>query len=386
MEHLIIPGRSKDLIHAVINIKTGWRHEEANKRGISHFLEHAIFLGNKLHPLPDYETGKFGVELQGMTLPEHTLFFFTSSKKDFPVILALFLSLIFHPGLEEDKLEKEKKEAILGAVIHQADFTPWNLAHQWAKNLLFNWHFALSLGTKETLKPLTPKDLECWHTKCYQQANSFLLIYGDTEEEEVLRVVEEAEIPSEKEIPSPVEIFWNKKDISIEREGMKNVEIVYGFKVSQYDPEWELLKVLLGNHPISKLWEETFSKLTYTVGSTLEWVTTGGGFFVYFGVTSPIYLPEIERNLWELLQNPKIDEEAVVLAKKIRSLEILKMKEGGEHGLLDFLSCNLLLEYRDFDETIDRINQIQKRQCLDFIEKLLLEKQNAVRATVGPSK
>jgi len=386
MEHLSIPGRSKDLVHAVISIRTGWRHEEANKRGISHFLEHAIFLGNKTHPLPDYETGKLGVELQGMTLPEHTLFFFTSSNKDFSGILGLFLSLIFHPGFEESKIEKEKKEAILGAVVHQADFTPWNLAHQWAKNLLFNWHFALSLGTKETLKPLTRKDLEAWHAKCYHEANSFLLIYGDIEEEKVLRIVEEAQIPSRKETPSPVEIFWKDKDIFIEREGMKNVETVYGFKVSQYDPTWELLKILLGNHPISKLWEEIFSKYTYTVGSSLEWVATGGGFFLYFGATSSSYVPEIERNLWELLQNPKIDEEKVVLAKKIRSLEISKMKEGGERGVLDFLSCNPLLEYRDFDEAIDKVNQTQKRQCLDLIERLFLEKQNTVRATVGPRK
>ncbi|HRU73961.1 MAG TPA: insulinase family protein [Caldisericia bacterium] len=116
--------RSKALAHAIIGIKAEWRNEKIEKRGITHFLEHAIFLGNKCYPTPNNQVAKYGVQLEGMTLPEYTIFFFTSAKEDFTEILSIFLSLIFNPKFNKVKLEKEKKDKIITAVIQESDFTP----------------------------------------------------------------------------------------------------------------------------------------------------------------------------------------------------------------------------------------------------------------------
>ncbi len=385
MEQLIIQESSKTLIHAVVGIKSGWRHEEAGKKGITHFLEHAIFLGNKSHPTPDDEVVKYGVQLNGMTLPEYTLFFFTSAKEDFTKNLRLFLSLIFHPKFNKTKLEKEKQENIIAAVIQGSDFTPWELAHECAKNLIFYWDIMTSLGAKEDIKLLTKEDLVVWHRKYYHAKNSFIVTYGDIGENEISKLIKDANIPSDGEIPSPFNIQYDKREIFIKREGMKNVEMVYGFKLPQYNIGWEILQIILGNYPTSRIWGEEFSRLTYCVGSQLNWTTTGCGFFLYFGATSIDEACEIDKDLWQLLDNLEIKERDLELAKKIRTIEILKMKEGGERGLLKFISSNPLLMYGNYKEMIEKINQINKEEVLVLAERLL-NKENAVKIMVGAKK
>lgn len=384
MEHLVIYERSKSLVHAVIGIKAGWRDEEPGKRGISHFLEHATFLGNSEYPSPDKEVGKYGVQLDGMTLPEHTLFLFTSHAREFTKILSLFLSLIFQPDFNENRLEKEKKEKIITAVIQESDLTPWELAEEWARNLLFNWNFLLSLGTEKDIKSLSREDLTIRHKKYYHDLNSFIVVYGNIEDEEIVECIRDVDIPLSGEIPRVAEVNWNKKEIYIEREGIKNAEIVYGFKLPQYSVEWEILSVILGNYAISKLWER-FSRLTYTVSSRLEWTTTGGGFFLYFGATSHDNIREIDRDLWFLLKGLEINERELEYAKNIKSLEILKMKEGGENGLLKFVFQNPGLRYKNFDEVIGEINNIRRDKVLSLAERFL-NKENVIKSIVSGGK
>ena len=241
------------------------------------------------------------------------------------------------------------------------------------------------MGKEEDIELLTKEDLTAWHRRYYHSLNSFIVIFGDVQEDEVTRLVEEANIPLSNEVPSPLEIYWDKKEMFVERKGTKNVEMVYGFNLPQYDIKWELLNVILGNYPISKLWDEKFSKFTYTVGSQLEWTMRGGGFFLYFGATSIGSTYDIDKNLWFLLENFEIALRELEFAKKIKSLEILKMKEGGERGLLKFVFHNPFLCYKNFEEMIKRINSVKKEEVLALAEELL-NKGNVVRVMVGARK
>ncbi len=379
MKQLVIKEQSKSLVHTVIGIKTGWRHEPVGKRGISHFLEHAVFLGNPSYPAPDDEVAKYGVQLNGMTGPEHILFYFTSMKEDFNKIFRLFLSLIFHPGFDETRLEKEKKEKIIPAVSQESDYTPWELAYEWARNLVFNWQFITNLGTEEEIALLTKDDLIDWHRRYFHADNSFILIYGDIEEHEIAKTLKDIDIPSNRERPVALKVNHEKKEIFIEREGVDNVEMVYGFRLPHYDIGWEILRVILGNYSISRLQKE-FGEFTYTVGSTLEWTSTGGGFFLYFGATSIEAAHSVDKRLSQVLERLDIDEQELALAKKIRILEIVKMKEGGERGLMRFLACSPYL--RNFEEMIEGIRWVNKDRILSLAREFLI-RQRAVKVGVG---
>lgn len=378
MKCLVIREPSKELIHCIIGINQGWRHEKPGKRGITHLLEHAIFFGNKSYPNPDEEAARYGVELEGMTLEEKTLFYFTSLKKDFSKILNMFLSIIFHPEFDEVKLEKEKKEKIITAIINEADYPPWDLAEEWAENLIFNWQFKTSLGTKKDIESINRKDLILWHKKYYWEGNSFILIYGDIKEKEIEKLIENAHIPKKGEMPLPYYVNHNKKEIYIKKVGMKNVETVYGFEIKRYDISWEVLKTILHDHLEDKL-----GKYTYMIDLKLKWTNTNGGLFIYLGISSPKYIKEVNKNLWITLRNLEIDKKKLDLVKKIINIEIIKMKEEGEKGLLKFISFNPFLKYKDFKETIEKVKKIEKEEALN-LTKELLTKENMVKVSVGP--
>ncbi|MGC9366823.1 MAG: M16 family metallopeptidase [bacterium] len=128
MKQIVIKDKNKKLVNAVIGINAGWRNEKEGQKGITHYLEHAIFLGNKQHPDPDLKTAKLGVQIEGSTGSERTLFYFSSLKEDFPIVLKLLLSLIFHPEFQPEKCEREKRESILTAVNQETNYTSWKIS------------------------------------------------------------------------------------------------------------------------------------------------------------------------------------------------------------------------------------------------------------------
>lgn len=287
MDQWVIHERSKALVHAIIGIRAGWRHETDRNRGITHLLEHALLLGNDRYLSPDIESGKYGVQLGGMTNPEHTLFWFTSAREDFQEVFKLLLSLVFRPHFSEDKIENEKQTKIVPAVVRETDFSAWDLANEWAKNLIFDWNFLLSLGTEKDIVSLTGEDLLVWHRRYCGLMNSFVVISGNVEKNRVARLVEETDVPANSENPSPFRHRWTKKEVFVERNEMKNTEVVYGFRLPQYDVGYEILNIILGRHPLGKLRGDRFSKLAFTAGSKLEWTNTGGALLVGFGADSP---------------------------------------------------------------------------------------------------
>jgi len=382
MDRLLIYDRNKELIHVILGIKNGWCHEFEKKRGITHLLEHAIFLGNKTYPSPDDETQKKGVFLNGTTLPYETLFFFTSYKDDLEEILTLLISLIFNPEFDIDKINKEKEESIITAVIDESQYTPWELAFEWAKNLVFDRDFKLSLGTIEDLNEIKINDLIDWHKKFYHFNNSFLMIYGDFSLDVIENILRNRDIRFGYEYPILNKVIWNKKEVNIRKKKMKNSEVVYGFKLKEYDIRWKIISILLGNYPISKLWDENFRKFIYTCESQLEFTPENGGLFINFGLNSNKNLDLIHKNFLSLIKNFYITDKELEYAKKLTLMEILKMKEGGESGFLKFLSINRFFKYENFHSIINDINSIKKDELINLINKNLKE-ENMVRVVVS---
>ena len=102
--------------------------------------------------------------------------------------------------------------------------------------------------------------------------------------------------------------------------------MVYGFRIDRYDPTLEFLRIL-GNYPLFKLWDESLKKHIFSANSKLKWTTTEGGFFICLVASSIENADKIEKKLIPMLENLDVSESDVELAKKIRTIEILKMKE-----------------------------------------------------------
>ncbi len=149
-----------------------------------------------------------------MILPDKTLFFFTSLNEDY---------------LKKEKIEKEKNESILTAVINEEDYTPWGLSFEWCKNLVFNWDFRLSLGTREDLINIGVEDLIDWHKKYFTDENSFILIFGDVEENSVDKIINENINKEKGEDPIFYKVNYPNKEMLIHRNGIKNADSLFWF-------------------------------------------------------------------------------------------------------------------------------------------------------------
>lgn len=382
MKKLIIKDKTKKLVNIIIGVDIGFRNEPPGKRGITHLLEHVIFLGNESHPDPDSEVGKFGIYLNGMTLPEKTLFFFTSLKEDFSKIFEIFLDIIFNPSFDKEKILKEKGHSIITAIVNEEDYTPWELSFEWCQNLIFNWDFRYSLGTKEDLIKIDENVLKEWHKNYFTYDNSFVLINGDVDEKNLDNLINKYLKNKTGLRPSFVNYDFKEKEIFIQRNGVKNAETHFGFKIFNFELKFEILEVLFGNYPISILWDEKFKEHSYMVESKVIWSKTHGGFFIYFGANSLGDLEIIEEKFFDTIENYNLTDETLEIAKKIKMVEILKLKESGERGLIKFLNINPNFVFKDFDEIIENIKKIEKDEIINLVREIF-KKENLYKVIVS---
>ncbi len=346
----------KSLFKSLLSVNVGWSHEPRGKEGISHFLEHALFLGNETYPDPDSHTAKFGVTLNGETLADRTIFFFNSLPEDGSEILDILLSLVFQPSFEEEKVEEEKKSKIIPAIVKESDYYPWELAYEWARNLIFEWDFRRSMGTVDSLENAGIDELLDWHEKYYHRTNVVLL----TSEPVDVSIIG----PGTGEIPERQRIKYDEKEIVLKRD-IENAEIVYAFPFENYDIRALILSTILGNYPTSLLWRE-FHRDAYIVDSMVEWHWRGG-FFLYLGANVP---PEkIHEKILHFIESLSIKPEDMYVAKKILSIEIMEraqspmamkyllaldpeLKFGGHRGILEEIENVEISELRDYAHEI----------------------------------
>ncbi len=361
MKSLVLKESSRKISCALISINVGWAHEPLGLRGISHFLEHAIFLGNEEYKEPDMNVGIYGVNLNGETLEDRTIFFFTSLEEDMDEILKILLSLVFKPSFNEDKVEEEKRSKILPAVVKEDDYYPWELAYEWARNLVFGWDFRYSMGLKDEIEKMDVEDLYRWHRRYYHKENSILILSSPSKLD--------MDIPCGGEKPIFQEIKYRKNKIVMNK-NIPNAEIVYAIPYNTYDLRVHLLSIILGNYPTSLLWRE-FHRTAYMVDSRTEWHNGKGGFFIYIGASTRDD-EKIRKEFKKFWENLKIKKEDVEIAKKILNLEMIE-KDRSSYRLIHLLKNDPLLKFGGFENMCKLISEISIEDMKDFLHSLNMD-------------
>ncbi len=353
-------GDSKKLANILLTVNVGWSHEPMGKRGISHFLEHSIFLRSEECPEPDAEVAKYGVSLNGETQPDRTIFFFSSLPEDAEEVLEILLSLIYSPSFSPEKVEEEKESKIIPAVVKESDYAPWELAYEWARNLIFEWDFRYSMGTEEELRGIGIEELREWHKRYYNKHNSVVLIPKGIEFPDV-------EIPEGGIKPEVQEIKYEEREKVIEK-GLGNAEIVCAFPLRKYDIRAYLLSTLLGNFPTSKLWRK-FHKEAYMVESKVEWHNVKGGFFLYFGANSRDF-ESICRKMERFLESLNFTNEEVEMAKKTLAIEMLE-RDNSIYRMENLLHLDPEMRFGSLEGILKAIKGLELQDINEYASQVL---------------
>ena len=156
--------------------------------GIAHYLEHKMFdtaEGNALQ-----ELAKNGAEPNAFTSNAITCYYFDATDK-FYESLEILLSFVSVPYFTEESVEKE--QGIIAQEINMIEDNPeWQVYKRLMQALYHTSPARTSVaGSVESIRQITAQTLYDCHKAFYTPANMCLVVVGDVDSDEVLRLAEE---------------------------------------------------------------------------------------------------------------------------------------------------------------------------------------------------
>jgi predicted Zn-dependent peptidase len=162
-------------------VRAGLRFENEKNNGISHFLEHMMFRGNKVYPDSislNKEFEKIGRDLRASTLSEYTFYGFSPHVSQLAKGMELFSDFFSHPNFKDIELERQ---IILEEYLEEVNENGDNIdINNHACKLLYkNTPLAMpTIGTENTIKSIDVNALREYYESYYIPENMILVGAG----------------------------------------------------------------------------------------------------------------------------------------------------------------------------------------------------------------
>ncbi len=188
----LIEDKRFPMVCTRLYVRTGSAHETPDQFGISHVLEHMVFKGTKTRP-----TGQIAKEVEalGGYLNAYTSFDKTCYLTDMPSAewktgIDIVRDMAFNPLLDAGELEREKP-VIISEMEGKEDEPGQRLFLEIQKASLKGTPYEHPIiGTRETVKAVTPESLRAYIDRWYQPQNMMLLVAGDMDVKAVQAYIE----------------------------------------------------------------------------------------------------------------------------------------------------------------------------------------------------
>src|SRR5262245_62775697 len=114
----------------------GSRHENAERSGIAHFVEHMLFKGTNTRSAEDIAQAidSIGGQLDAFTAKEYASYYIKVLDEHLPLALDILADIVRRPAFAADEIEREKK--VILEEIKMVEDTTDDLVHE-----LFTQHF-----------------------------------------------------------------------------------------------------------------------------------------------------------------------------------------------------------------------------------------------------
>jgi predicted Zn-dependent peptidase len=170
-------------------VRAGLRYENLQNNGISHFLEHMMFRGNKKYPNSialNMEFENIGRDLRASTLGEYTQYGFSPHVSQLDKGLELFSEFFSSPTFPEIEIERG---IILEEYFEELNEEGVNIDinNQACKLLYPDTPMAWpTIGTEETIKNIKTEMLKEYFDRHYVSGNMVLAFAGPIDHAEVI--------------------------------------------------------------------------------------------------------------------------------------------------------------------------------------------------------
>ncbi|MGV7222273.1 MAG: M16 family metallopeptidase [Nitrospinales bacterium] len=180
-------------VEVAMFIRAGLRFENKINNGISHFLEHMMFRGNKKYPdsiLLNREFEKIGRDLRASTLSEHTWYGFTPHFSKLEKGVEVFAEFFRNPTFPCIEMERE---VILEEYLEEIDADGKNIdINNIACSVMYeNDPLALTtIGTEKSIRNINIEMLNEYFQKYYNVENMILVGAGAIAHDHFLSLAE----------------------------------------------------------------------------------------------------------------------------------------------------------------------------------------------------
>lgn len=169
-------------------VRTGSINEPPSLNGISHFLEHMLFKGTK-----KYKPGEIDRIVEGLgavwnagTSEDYTHFYLSVAAPYFAQCLDVMAEVLKNSVIDPNEVERERL-VILEEYRRKQDNPAGFLFEQvYIKSYVKGPYRFPVLGTPDTLKAITPEDIQRYYLQYYTPETVTLVIVGDVKADEIL--------------------------------------------------------------------------------------------------------------------------------------------------------------------------------------------------------
>jgi zinc protease len=252
------------------------------------------------------------------------------------------------------------------------------------------------LGSKQSLKKITKKDVENFYKAYFNAANMTIVVSTDLEEKALMEIIEEyfGKIPSGQPMESPQRDFPvpETKKTSIKKDTKQTlVSVSYLLqKLTRRDFTLAFMTdILLGKGIHSRLWPlRAKEKLAYNVNSTMDYMIDGGILEAYLETDSEKReraMEALSHILNDLYDNGITAQELEVTKINVRS-HFLRGNETKEIRVqnLDFFEATGL-GYEFINTFLQEVESITVEEINRYL-KNVLNPERAIFVTVGPEE
>ena len=171
--------------------KVGASYEPDGITGVSHVLEHMMFKGTKTHPPGEFSRiiAENGGRENAFTSQDYTTYFQRMEASRLPISFELEADRMRRLQLQEEEFQKELR-VVMEERRLRTDDKPTALTYEQfiATAYTASSYRSPTIGWMDDLENMTLTDLADWYRRWYAPNNATVVVVGDVDPDEVLRL------------------------------------------------------------------------------------------------------------------------------------------------------------------------------------------------------
>ena len=389
---------ANDIISIGILLK-GSNYENAENKGISHFIEHMAFKGTYKKSAKDIAiiSDQIGGMLNAYTGKDMTCFYIKTTSDNVNTALELMADMLLNSSFESAMIENEKK--IIIEEIAMYEDSPEDFVHDRLEEAMWKGN-PLSypiLGSYDTVMSFSEEDIKTYMKEFYVTSNTVISISGSFDQQAMMQKLNEyfkdyINGECEKANNGPLAVF---RPVDIQK--TKKIEQAYlsmAFKGALHDSDerypFAILSGALGQSMSSRLFQIVREEkaLVYNIGSSNEFYQTGGILNIYAGCNPAKFeqmMESIQEIIEDITKNGLDDDEIARARDQIKCSMMLGMETTDSRMMSN--GRNLLLRGRPItrEEAITKTDEVSKKDIQNIINKYIDWEHKAV-SILRPAK